>query len=646
MIDVTDTFATKSQAGNRKVVGNVLVDWNKDATYTDETSRLKLIEIERLTQEPLGGIQLAQMDVIFDNSDDRFTPGNDSSPLAGYLVRGRPGEGKLGFDSELITVLKGKSDVPKVTRSNRECRVHFFDELQVIEESKLTGGGELFIDIRTDRYVWGILDYVYADYFDVIASCDTDETWTGGSQETTNHRGGDGAIKIESTSGVSANAYTEPASPLDLSGYDTDDNVYFFVYCDDATVVESVMIRLETTAGVNYFYKELSTVLETGWNEIAIAKSDWDETGTPNWNSIARITLIVDATSTNTMFCIFDEIRIADSLNYPRRWFDTGLQEIPTAWWGGNTALYEIKTACESEGARFFADENGELRFQNRQHYNNNAEYKSSVHEFNFDRTFDFLHPNKEQDIINKVKVTVKPRIVSSEQEIWSYGFVPSIAASATKTIWASLNDPCPTTTSGIVQPVANTDYTANTQSDGLGTDKTAQVDVVITRFTNAVKIDVTNNDAGAVYLTMLKLRGTPALEQDPVVITVEDTTSIANYGEHPAGGQSIENKYLADETYAETLAQGIIDAYKDPLDRIILTSRAIPQLQVGDMITVKNEDIGKNYLMRVYWIKSRITLSDGLVQDIKCRSVQPLETLTFFEIGTSEIAGTDVIAP
>lgn len=646
MQNVSSNFETKSKNSLRKIVGKVEVDWDKDGTYTDESENVIHLEYERILQEPFGGVQLAQFDIQFKNDDDRFTTGNSSSAIVDYLIKDRPAKLSVGFNGEYLQKVSGKSEYPKVLRKQRQMRLHFFDELESIHRHKLSSGGELFVDIRTDRYVWGILDDVYGDHFDVIASCDTDESWTGGSQETDNHRGGDGAIKLEVTASNNDTAYVDLSS-LDLSGYGNDDKFAMFVYVNNVANLEDFQIRIGDSSLTNYFFLDnTDLVLEAEWNQIWVSKSDFQEQGTPVWTDVDRVGIYLEANASGSTYVIIDELRMCDVDSYPQRVFDVGLQEISAAWWGGNTALYEVKTACESEGARFYADELGALHFENRQFYNNNEEYKVSVHEFNFDRMTDFQHPDNVQDIINKVIVTMKPRVVQATKEIWNYGYTPSIGASETRTIWAQLNDPCPTTTDGIVQPASTTDYTANTSADGTGTDKTAQLSITITRFVDAVKIDVTNNDASTVYLTFLRLRGTPAEEQPAVSVTVEDATSIAKYGERPEGGLKIENKYLSDETYADTLADQLIDWYADHLTRIVLTGRAIPQLQIGDMISVVNNDTATTFLMRITHIKSQLSVATGFEQEIHSRSVTPVELLTYFGIGTSEIGGSDVIAP
>lgn len=668
MQTVSSDYSSRSKSELRNINTKMEVDWDLDGVFTDEPNIL-LMEYERGVNEPLGGIHLAQGDIVLANSDDRYTPGS-SSPIEGYLIRNRPTLFKVGYQNEYLQVGKLYSGVPKVTRSKKDCRIHFFDSLQKIHEHKLSEGGELYLDIRVDRYVWGILDDVYGDEFTVIASCDPSETWTNGADDTTNHRGGEGCISVTSSGGVEEKAYMD--TTLDISGYGDDDYIFFFVYVEDHTLLENLEIRLHDDIDEAWFHYVVDVdSLQDGWNHIYALKSEFvssyeesleatlftvgvseiggaDEIPSlePHWNTIQRVEFVVDATDTDDCTVLFDELRVFNADTYPFRYFNIGLQTIPVAWWAGNTALYEIKIACESEGSRFYADEQGNLRFENRQHYNNTPESKVSVHEFTFDRVYDYVNPNNEVDVINSVRIKLQPRVIQAEQDMWSYGFRPQIAAGATKTIWAELTDPAPTTTTGIVAPVATTDYEANAQEDGLGTDKTADVNVTITRFTNAVKIDVENTDASPVYLTLLKLRGTPAKEQDPVFIDVEDGTSVAALGRIPAERFLVENKYMADETYATNLAQQIIDWYKDPLTRITLKNRAIPQLQLGDMVSVVNDDTGVTSLMRIMRLKSTIDVDTGMNQEVYLRSINPFETLTYFEIGTSSIESTDVIAP
>ena len=88
MQTVSTAFETKSKATTRKVDAKILIDWNNDGTFTDETERLKVIETERKITEPLGGIHVGQFDVVLHNEDDRYTRGV-GSPINDYLINGR-----------------------------------------------------------------------------------------------------------------------------------------------------------------------------------------------------------------------------------------------------------------------------------------------------------------------------------------------------------------------------------------------------------------------------------------------------------------------------------------------------------------------------------------------------------------------------
>lgn len=550
----------------------------------------------------------------------------------------RKGKVSLGFNDELIEKFTGRSEYPSIDSKKQIADFHFFDELQFLQDQKLTGGS-LQTDIRTDRYIWGILDYVYSDYYTVLGSCDSDETWLGaGTAETTNHRDGDQAIKLE-CSGLFPSDATRSVT-MDISSYVINDFIDLYVFVQDSSDIDTLDLILMDNSAQTLTY-DLSTLVTDGWNSLRIPISDFTNSGSFDYTDLA-IVKISFLNITGTKYIIFDAIRLCKNGKYPQRVFDVGLQYIPVAWWGGNSALYEIKIACESESARFYSDEQGILRFENRQHYNVNSQYKSSVWLFNFNNQIDLKYLGKPSDIINKVIIKLKPRKIQSEKTIWQYGFTPLIEGGETKTIWADFTDPVPTTSTGLVTPVATTDYTAHDNEDGSGTVRTADLSITVTKFSTSAKLEIENTSGTDLYLTFLKLRGTPAEESDESRIIYEDTDSIAKYDVQLL---EIENKYMADEGYAQTLAEQLVEWYKSPIRRLILKNRAIPQLQIGDMVTVTNEYTGINYLMRITKLKEQLS-SEGLNQEIHTRAITPFELLDFFTINISSIESEDVIAP
>lgn len=564
---------------------------------------------------------------------------------ANHIVPKRIGKIEFGFDDEYVSDFYGYSELPSVDLRRRRVDIHFFDELTNIKRYRLSEG-QLEVDIRTDRYVWKILDEVYGDSFLELADGSTDESWSGADvgYNGTNHFAGDSCLSL--TSYGSQTTGTLALSSVDASDYYYFDKLSYAVYVSDEDDFSAFSITL--TDGSSNTLVSSPTLVE-GWNFIAETLEDLTGYSSFDLSDIDQIE--VKYTGTVESYVYVDAIRFTRNLKYPNRIFDGGLHFIPMAWFSGNTALFEIKTACEAEGARFFADEDGNLVFQNRQHFNVNDEYKQSVAGFTFNNLTDVTYITKAEDLINRVVVKLRPRVVTYTPEvIWTYAFKPLIEASETITIWSTFTDPCPNTDVGIIEPVATTDYTANTQEDGLGVDGTADIDITTTKFATSAKLEITNNGTGDLYITFLQLRGTPAKESSEIIVTVEDEDSILKYGEQPShesqdGGLTIENKYMASETYAETLGQQIIDWYKEPTRRMELKNRCLPQLQLGDMIGVRHDQLSKDYVMRVVGLQNTYS-TEGLNQTIICRSVSPFETLDYFEVETSEIGSTDVISP
>jgi len=401
--------------------------------------------------------------------------------------------------------------------------------------------------------------------------------------------------------------------------------------------LDEVIIRLYDGAD---FYSYTPT-LSDDWNSFKVLISDMTVSGTPSLATIDKVEVEVTSVASEIAEINFDEIRAVVNKDYPQRIFDSGLSVIPVVWWGGNTALYEIKTASEAEGARFFADEQGRLIFQNRQHFNVNNEFKSSRYGFDFDNSKDLIYTGKISEIINKVTVVLKPRRVQAVQVVWSYFDVPKqIGAGETLTIWANFDNPV----FDVVTPVATTDYVGNSNSDGSGANRTSDISIVTTKFGTSTKLEIENTSGTSLYLTLMQIRGEPAIEQSAVLIEAENTTSISRYGVQPSGGLIIENKYAVDEEYAQSLADLFIDQYSTPNSRVVIRGRAVPHLQLGDMVSVNNSYLNETYIMRIVQIKEQF--ASGLYNaEYKLRHVTNFETLSFFTVGTSSIEGEDVIS-
>ena len=216
---------------------------------------------------------------------------------------------------------------------------------------------------------------------------------------------------------------------------------------------------------------------------------------------------------------------IADAVNYPWGYeLDTGPDQIKYWWSTGRKAKSEIENIANSGIGEVFVANDGKLKYYSRQRATDPVLVLNED-----DLSKDITIPQPWEFQRNIIKINCKPRVIQSSQDIWRFYDTPAIGAGETIYIWAEFtheNQSVPA--SDVIEPVATTDYTANAAADGSGADKTANISVSLPSaniFAETAKIAITNNDAGTVYLTMLKLRGKPiaAPNVSPIIFETGD---------------------------------------------------------------------------------------------------------------------------
>lgn len=277
---------------------------------------------------------------------------------------------------------------------------------------------------------------------------------------------------------------------------------------------------------------------------------------------------------------------------------DQGLNTIPFAWFDKDkSAGRRIREICEAEEAHFYQDENGIIRFENRNHY-------STFPHQTVQRTIDPSDnlSDEEDDstkIINRAIVIAKPRKVdAAAADIWSLSGNPSIAPGQTLTVWAAFYDDQggqnKLPVKEITTPASGTDYAGNTLANGTGTDRTASLSLVVTNFVESAKIEITNNHGSdTVFLTLdvansigMKLRGKAARVTQAIQAVQEDAGSINKF---EAQEYTLTNDLIQDRTIANTIATNLVNKYKDPMSRRKIRIMGIPHLQLKDLIYVIN---------------------------------------------------------
>lgn len=267
---------------------------------------------------------------------------------------------------------------------------------------------------------------------------------------------------------------------------------------------------------------------------------------------------------------------------------DQGINTIGFAWFDKDkSAGRRIRELCEAEEAHFYQDENGIIRFENRNHY---AVYPHQTVQRTIDPA-DILSDDDDEStkIINRAIVIAKPRKVDTQvAPLWSHATVEEILAGQTITIWAAFYDSdsgaskLPVKT--IAAPVATSDYTANSQDDGNGTDMTSDIAIVVTNFVESAKIEITNNALTTAYLTSLQLQGLAARVSQAIQAVTEDANSINKY---EAQEYTVQNDLIQSGTVAKSIANNLVAKYANPMGRRKIRIPGIPHLQIKDLIYV-----------------------------------------------------------
>ena len=331
---------------------------------------------------------------------------------------------------------------------------------------------------------------------------------------------------------------------------------------------------------------------------------------------------------------IIEEMLIEAGFGSSQYVLDEGLNTIEFAWFSKDqTAGERIRQLCEAEEANFFQDEEGILRFQNRRHYVVSP----------FDTIQKYIHSGDilewqvidDVGIYNSVSVKASPReVYTNSIEVWKDGIVEQVDAKATNIeIWASMDNPI----YHFETPTAVTDFVANSASDGSGSDMTSYITVSLDPFGDTAKLTISNSATQRVYITYLRLRGNPAIVTSEIAQKYEDNSSILKYGKKVL---EVTNDFIDSDSFAYYLARTLVNKYKDPLKRVQILVRGMPQLQLKDKISVYDQDLGTYKEYRVMRIQGIYSLGEFL-QYLTIREITAGEVDNWAIVGSAIVDNT-----
>jgi Domain of unknown function (DUF2341) len=242
---------------------------------------------------------------------------------------------------------------------------------------------------------------------------------------------------------------------------------------------------------------------------------------------------------------------------------------VPYAWFGRTTvrdALVEIAEACSGT---VFTDRDGKVVITP---YVNET---LPLYTLTQKRYFSKDTPLAFSEIVNYVEVRATPRTPSAEQEIFSDAETLAVPAGEMITVFCIFNtdDPC--------DDVQTADFTQSGADIHIETQ---------TDYTWATELVFHNSGGTSQNVTGITIDGKILEKAGEKIAVAQDADSIRLNGKQ-ALTTPIENSFIQTKARAQTIADGILAAYKDPRKDVVVQARGYTMSRLGERMTVQSQD-------------------------------------------------------
>lgn len=300
----------------------------------------------------------------------------------------------------------------------------------------------------------------------------------------------------------------------------------------------------------------------------------------------------------------------------------------------GDSFSKVVNDLIQAEYGHGYMDETGVFKFRNRQ-WGDSSPYNAVQRIIYTAQVLSAQAPD-DSHIINTVEVNAK---VYQKQPLQTVFNLPSlttitIPANDSSTQFFEFESPI----LELTDPTSggtNSYFLANSSPDGTGTDLTSSIQITnIGTFNKSVKYRFTNSSPQIAYITQFVLAARAAVSTTDIYVRNQDDSSVTAYEEQL---YPISNPFIQNEDWARTLSQLILADFSQPENLQKITIRAIPELQLFDLISWQGR------YWRIFNIAARLDPSVGFIQEL---TLLQRTVTTYFRIGISTIGGSDRIAP
>lgn len=232
--------------------------------------------------------------------------------------------------------------------------------------------------------------------------------------------------------------------------------------------------------------------------------------------------------------------------------------------------------------------------------------------------------------VLNSVKVRASPRQQISGVSTVAYMPNPvTIPGSSGAGFFVSYFDPRnvanDTPCGSVITPVASTDFYAAANSDGTGSNLTANLSLQFTSFGASAVASFWNGNATTAYLSRFQVRGYPVLQGADINLNFDDSSSQTVYG---IGAITVDN-LITNPAYLRDLGMALVGERKNPRDALDWTLKnefpGVLTYDVGNLLSVIHSLAGVNSGWQVRAMQHEISLAAGLEH----RATYTLEAFT-----------------
>ncbi len=243
---------------------------------------------------------------------------------------------------------------------------------------------------------------------------------------------------------------------------------------------------------------------------------------------------------------------------------------------------------------------------------------------FFFDNNMTGLETSFGSNLANRVSVKSYPRYVdTSNQVLFSLNNPISLSPGETKTIRGTYKDPnggARVSAKSVETPVSGTDYQMWSNSNGTGTNLTANLTVTALSGVSDIEYTLKNTGGTSGYVTLLQARGLGIYLYDPVEYVTQDTDSINTFSYAPL---TLDMKYQDDPYTAASVADVILEQDKEPrqiLNKVNFLAnyddflmKAFLHADIGDLIRVRETQTGIDGYYHIHGVDFEI-LQGGVI--------------------------------